>query len=344
MSDTQENAVLVERDGKVVEVAKRYFEKIHRGAFDNPRLRLRIEDGMKFLAETSERFDVIALDLPDPIGPATELYEEAFFRDCKRALAAGGVRFTQFYNNARCCPTRATLLTGLYPHQAGVGHMMEDHGTDAYRGDLTRRSVTIAEALRPAGYRNYAVGKWHVTPLTQSGPTGPYDGWPLGRGFDLQGAFLQGALQHDAQFLEVDGGHEELLGAQFRGLEPHLAGARLDDPAEGGVFVVQGRRRSRHDEKRGRGARAAAVRRLRPHRLRRRGSDPRRGAGVCRRCAHSRRPEGRHVAGPPRVPPRSNRGRRTTAAARGEWTCSEGYGTSGRWARRHSAMTSRYTG
>ena len=74
-----------------LEVAKRYFEKIHHGAFDNPRLRLRIEDGMKFLAETSERFDVIALDLPDPIGPATELYEEAFFRDCKRALAAGGV-------------------------------------------------------------------------------------------------------------------------------------------------------------------------------------------------------------------------------------------------------------
>ena len=51
-------------------------------------------------------------------------------------LAAGGLRFTQFYNTARCCPTRASLLTGLYPHQAGVGHMMEDKGFDAYRGDL----------------------------------------------------------------------------------------------------------------------------------------------------------------------------------------------------------------
>ena len=55
-------------------------------------------------------------------------------------LAQGGVRFTQFYNTARCCPTRASLLTGLYPHQAGIGHMMGDYGVDGYRGDLNRRS------------------------------------------------------------------------------------------------------------------------------------------------------------------------------------------------------------
>src|SRR5688572_8250220 len=61
------------------------------------------------------------------------------------ALAAGGLRFSQFYNNARCCPTRASLLTGLYPHQAGIGHMMEDRGFDGYRGNLNRRGVTIAE-------------------------------------------------------------------------------------------------------------------------------------------------------------------------------------------------------
>src|SRR5918994_1930890 len=54
------------------------------------------------------------------------------------ALAAGGLRFTQFYNMARCCPTRASLLTGLYPHQAGVGHMMDDKGHDGHRGDLNR--------------------------------------------------------------------------------------------------------------------------------------------------------------------------------------------------------------
>lgn len=97
-------------------------------------------------------------------------------------LAKGGVRFTQFYNTARCCPTRASLLTGLYPHQAGIGHMMEDKGLDGYRGDLNRRCATIAEVLRPAGYGTYAVGKWHVTKAAK--PEGPKDNWPLQRGFD----------------------------------------------------------------------------------------------------------------------------------------------------------------
>ena len=63
------------------------------------------------------------------------------------------------------------LLTGLYPHQAGVGHMMDDRGYDGYRGDLNRRCVTIAEALRPAGYRTYMSGKWHVT-KRRSSPDG----------------------------------------------------------------------------------------------------------------------------------------------------------------------------
>src|SRR5687767_6398106 len=70
-------------------------------------------------------------------------------------LAAGGLRFTQFYNTARCCPTRASLLTGLYPHQAGVGHMVEDRGPQfpGYRGRLNDNCATVAEVLRPAGYR-----------------------------------------------------------------------------------------------------------------------------------------------------------------------------------------------
>jgi arylsulfatase len=94
-------------------------------------------------------------------------------------LAAGGLRFSQFYNCARCCPTRASLLTGLYPHQVGVGHMVQDLGRPAYRGDLSRTCLTIAEALRPAGYRTWMVGKWHLTPLTKG-----KDNWPLQRGFD----------------------------------------------------------------------------------------------------------------------------------------------------------------
>lgn len=97
-------------------------------------------------------------------------------------LAANGLRFTQFYNTGRCCPTRASLLTGLYPHQAGVGHMTEDRGHPGYSGELNDRCRTIAEVLRPAGYGTYAVGKWHVARNTN--PEGPKHDWPLQRGFD----------------------------------------------------------------------------------------------------------------------------------------------------------------
>ncbi|MCP3914935.1 MAG: arylsulfatase [bacterium] len=97
-------------------------------------------------------------------------------------LARGGVRFTQFYNGARCCPTRASLMTGLYAHQAGIGLMTGDRGYDAYRGDLNRRCVTLAEALRPAGYKSYLSGKWHVT--RHVGPRSDNGNWPLQRGFD----------------------------------------------------------------------------------------------------------------------------------------------------------------
>lgn len=77
-------------------------------------------------------------------------------------LAAQGLRFTQFYNTARCCPSRACLLTGLYPHQAGVGWMITDEGLPGYRGRLNDNCATIAEVLRPAGYFTAMTGKWHV--------------------------------------------------------------------------------------------------------------------------------------------------------------------------------------
>jgi arylsulfatase A-like enzyme len=78
-------------------------------------------------------------------------------------LAQGGLRFTQFYNGGRCCPTRASLLTGLYPHQAGVGRMTNDANLPGYRGRLTENTVTIAEVLRASGYRTAMVGKWHLS-------------------------------------------------------------------------------------------------------------------------------------------------------------------------------------
>ena len=106
-------------------------------------------------------------------------------------LAAGGLRFTQFYNTARCCPTRASLMTGLYQHQAGVGHMMEDKGYESYRGDLNNRCVTIAEVLKQSGYSTYMSGKWHVTRYRRS--EGPKHNWPRQRGFDRFFGTVHGA-------------------------------------------------------------------------------------------------------------------------------------------------------
>jgi arylsulfatase A-like enzyme len=92
------------------------------------------------------------------------------------ALAQGGLKFTQFYNTGRCCPTRASLLTGLYSHQAGVGHMTDDKGVPGYEGRLNDRCLTFAEVLKPAGYFTAMSGKWHVGQN--------HDVTPWGRGFD----------------------------------------------------------------------------------------------------------------------------------------------------------------
>jgi arylsulfatase A-like enzyme len=97
------------------------------------------------------------------------------------ALAAGGVRFTQFYNGSRCCPSRASLLTGLYPHQAGMGFMVRRVNAPGYSGDLSHQAVTIAEVLHAGGYRTGAMGKWHVA---LSHGMKDVSNWPLQRGFD----------------------------------------------------------------------------------------------------------------------------------------------------------------
>lgn len=107
-------------------------------------------------------------------------------------LAAQGVRFTQFYNCARCCPSRASLLTGLYPHQAGVGHMVDRAGpAPGYSDDLSPRSRTMAEVLRGAGYQTGMVGKWHVTPISDSKKN-----WPLQRGFERYYGIIHGAADY----------------------------------------------------------------------------------------------------------------------------------------------------
>jgi len=95
-------------------------------------------------------------------------------------LAAGGLRFSQFYNTARCSPSRASLLTGLHPHQTGIGVLTYDFGPEGYAGNLGPNCVTIPEALKTNQYKTYMSGKWHVA----GSLTTPTDAWPLQRGFD----------------------------------------------------------------------------------------------------------------------------------------------------------------
>ncbi|HTB83678.1 MAG TPA: arylsulfatase [Candidatus Sulfotelmatobacter sp.] len=110
-------------------------------------------------------------------------------------LAAQGMRMTQFYTTPRCCPSRASLLTGLYSQQTGVGEMMEDRGVPGYRGELSRNCITIAEELRRTNYDTLMVGKWHLCHIYFDGKKQldhesavPFweskAGWPLQRGFE----------------------------------------------------------------------------------------------------------------------------------------------------------------
>jgi len=109
-------------------------------------------------------------------------------------LAANGLRYTQFYNTARCCPSRASLLTGLYPQQADVGEMVSDDEVDGYRGSLNPNTVTIAEALKSGGYATYMSGKWHVSNSVL--PDGPKESWPSQRGFDDFYGVITGAANY----------------------------------------------------------------------------------------------------------------------------------------------------
>ncbi len=108
------------------------------------------------------------------------------------ALAANGLRYTQFYNTAKCCPSRASLLTGLYPHQVDIGHMTFNDDIDAYRGDLSRNCVTMAEVLKQAGYGTSMTGKWHVTRFVETRK----HNWPLQRGFDDFYGIITGAASY----------------------------------------------------------------------------------------------------------------------------------------------------
>ena len=114
------------------------------------------------------------------------------------ALAGKGLRFTQFYNTARCSPSRASLLTGLHPHQTGIGILTGDDGPEGYPGNLNKRCVTIAEVLARDGYATYMSGKWHVAHDCLN----VNDTWPCQRGFDrFYGTVVGGGSYFDPNTL-----------------------------------------------------------------------------------------------------------------------------------------------
>ncbi|MFQ3347140.1 MAG: arylsulfatase A-like enzyme [Candidatus Azotimanducaceae bacterium] len=124
------------------------------------------------------------------------------------AVASAGVRYSGFHTTAMCSTTRAALLTGRNHHAVGVGCLANfDSGYPGYRGKISADAPTLAETLRDVGYRNYMVGKWHVTPLTETGPTGPFNGWPLGRGFDRFYGFLDAETDQYSPELVRDNSH-----------------------------------------------------------------------------------------------------------------------------------------
>ncbi|MXX66442.1 MAG: arylsulfatase [Chloroflexi bacterium] len=161
------------------------------------------------------------------------------------SLAAGGMRFSQFYNYARCCPTRAALLTGLYPHETGIGHMAINLAPPHYQGFLNRNCITLAEALKSAGYSTYMAGKWHV------GGDFPMRTWrekarigeagyptPRQRGFDRFYGILTGAgnyfdphtLMRDDELTEIEYGDYYLTDAIAANAADYIRAHSGDNP------------------------------------------------------------------------------------------------------------------
>lgn len=153
------------------------------------------------------------------------------------ALAADGIRYSNFHVAALCSPTRASLLTGRNHHSVGVGFLADfDSGFPGYRGAVDPEVPMLPEILRDNGYSTYAVGKWHLTPPSQMTPAGPFGQWPTRRGFDRYYGFLGGEddqwapeLWEDTHYAErpsADAGYhlsEDLIDRSMRYLSDHVS-------------------------------------------------------------------------------------------------------------------------
>ncbi len=164
---------LCELDAKVVEVSKRHFAGMHRGVFDNPRLSLVIGDGIKFIEETSEQFDLIALDLTDPAGDAKALYSQIFFADCKAKLINGGALTihigSPFAHPARVRESMASLRATFRVVNAWFVHIPMYGATWGFAcgsDALDIRDISAAEidrrlSERCIGHRQFYNGAMH---------------------------------------------------------------------------------------------------------------------------------------------------------------------------------------
>ena len=132
-------------------------------------------------------------------------------------LAAGGIRYNNFHTTALCSPTRASLLTGRNHHAVGMRSIANfDTGYPNMRGRISHNAATLAELLNDAGFATFALGKWHLCPMTETSMAGPFDDWPLQRGFDRFYGFLQAEtdqfhpeLTYDNHHLEPPSGEDE---------------------------------------------------------------------------------------------------------------------------------------
>lgn len=133
------------------------------------------------------------------------------------AMAASGYRYASFHTTSLCSPSRASLLTGRNHHAVGMRMLANvDSGWPSGRGRITRRAALISEVLRDAGYDTFCSGKWHIAPMQDVSPAGPFDEWPLGRGFNRFYGFMNGAtshyhpeLVHDNHFVDPPAGPED---------------------------------------------------------------------------------------------------------------------------------------
>ena len=172
-----ERVVLAELDAGVIEMAKKHLRSVHRDAFANPKLDVHIGDGMAFVKTTTARFDLILLDLTDPIGAAEALYTQTFYADCKRALSAGGALVLHIgspFSHARrvvdCVANLRAVFSRVAPYFVHIPIYGATWGFAVASVTLDPRAITAVDVEqrlhdRGVGDRQFYNGEMHTAML-----------------------------------------------------------------------------------------------------------------------------------------------------------------------------------